>query len=872
MKRFTILLLLLILCLPACGGNDTEEKKGPGTLAIGEFRFSGSAASGQYAPQLFKLNRVIGDQFSQMSGWSVLEKEKIEYPSNNQMMTKIWDKIFDEKSPPPAPKITGADYIMIGEMDSFDVSFNDRSRLRDSGGERVIAAVGHRSWIVRSRVNMRIINTKTQTWLDNQVMMVEEIIPDTGNVESQVNTALQRIAQKIAANALLSISGNPQVAQVNPDSTVILNRGSQHGITSDMKFDLRRADRQVEDPQTGKKITTSGQRYGNLTITDVSLTSAVAKFTGSGSPQVGDHAKSAQQEIDPLTVAANQRNIRVAIGGFHSLGKARLSATLLPGLLEGLEASIANRLGKQAGMSVVEQDSTRIKRLLAQQMLTDLGKKRQPGLPMGTLSGVDYLVFGNLISLDIKKAHNPLKQMGVDLGDMMPYTGDMHAFLYLQDVNTGENVLSEEIRITKKFKSSEKGEEQFRILFEELGKEAAKRFLFGIRPLRVEWVGLDNVLFNHGADSGIQIGEKFEAFTAGENQIDPYTGAILQGMGARLVARLEVIGFSPQGWAMAKSIAGELPEKGLKLRTMQKIKTASPTATEATHASNFLMEGVAPSPQKTARKRLVIGGILFTPQVEKNLGDDLLKQTLSEANSALLEKFQNDGGFVVAEQNKDRLRTMLTQRYLSASGEPDMTDLMQGIKGADYVLYTRLTTAYLEEGKSEYSSTLDERIYDASSLHLQASIFLHDVSSGDLAMYKTVRLSQPWKRGKSSYVQWSSLFTKLMNDVLARSLQAMRPMAVSWVNDNMLGLNHGESAGLKIGDMVRLYEADGRGGLVSKVKIIDFGPTGLAEANIVGGGRVVVGMLAKLPTRFKGSAEEDSAKKKAAAQSRKLSW
>lgn len=568
MIRIIILLCSIFSLLTACD-QAPSSKKGPGTLAIGQFRFSGSAESGQYAPHLFKLNRVIGQEFAQISGWNVLEKEYLDQAENNKFLTKVWDKVFDENSTPPVPKVVGADYILIGEMDGFDVSINYGGAINQVGSEKVVATVGRRSWVVRSRVSMRIVDTKNQQWLDNQVLIFEEIVADEGSAESQINAAMALIGEKIASSALLSISGAPKVAQLDQDSTIIFNRGSQHGIVKGMIFDLCRVDNELKDPETGEMITVSGRRYTSAEIVEVSSSSSVAKYLGEILPEVGDTGKLAQKKVDPILAAAAQRNIRVAMGGFHSTGLAKVLSSRIPGLTDSLDATIGTRLGKQPGIRLVDQDASRIKQLLAQQMLTDLSKNRQPALPLGTLTGTDYLVFGNLVSLDISKLSSGLSQHEPELEDLMPTIGELHAFLYLQDVNTGENILGEEIKIKKRFKSSE---QEFRkrvnILFDALAVTASKRFLFGIRPLRVAWVGLDSVLLNHGADAEIKIGDIFEAFTAGENQIDPYTGAIMQGMGAQLVGRLEVTGFSPQGWATAKCIAGNLPEKGVQLRSL----------------------------------------------------------------------------------------------------------------------------------------------------------------------------------------------------------------------------------------------------------------------------------------------------------------
>lgn len=872
MLRLVLILFSLLISLSSC--SKEPEEAGPGTIGIGEFRFSGSAESGQYAPQLFKLNRVIGDQFAHVSGWSVLEKESLQYPEEPKLLDKIWAKIFDEQATAPVPKIVGAEYIIIGEMDSFDISYNEGVNVNTAGGEQVISAVGKRSWIVRSRVNMRIVDTKNQKWLDNQVLMVEEVVSDEGNVEHQINIVLERIAQQIVSNTLLSISGYPQVAGTNSDGSVILNRGSQHGIAKGMKFTARHAGTEVKNPENGKILKSLGRQYGTFEITDIQTDSAVAKFSGSDTPVAGDFATIYKPAADKQTKGKRQRNIRVAVGGFFPSQNVKALTDVSDDLILSLDKAIGTRLGRLAGISVVDQQAGKIKQMLAQQALTDLGKDKVPGLPMGTLSGVDYLVFGDLISIDIKKQHNPLKQMGVDMDAMLPYVGELRAFLYLQDVNTGVNVLSEEIRINHKFKSSEKGMKGVRLLFDKFSEQASQKFLFGIRPLRVEWVDLDGVLFNHGADSGIKVGDKFEAFTKGEQQIDPYTGATMQGMGVSLIARLEVTGFAPQGWARAKCIAGQITEKGAPLRPMPpqpaKLQPANQQTVPAT-IQQPTNQNQSLDAETSSKKKLVLGGIVYSPLVEKSLGRNLLNQIVAEAQSALTNKLHHNSEIVIVEQNNQKMKDMLKQRYLSSAGEPDLSDLMQGITGGDYILYTNLTSAYLDEGKTAYSKTLGENVQGRSTLYLQASINIHNVQTNQIAAYETIKMSKRWDNNKAQYVQWSEMFAELMDKVLSKTISTLNPTVISWVNGNMVGLNQGAANGIKLSDTMKIYHTDGTGGIIAQIEVTGFGPKGLAEARIVDGNMVSEGMLV-LPIGKTQLSKSPQGSQQVQAPTKKLAW
>ena len=105
------------------------------SIAIGDFKLSGSAESGQYAPHLVKLKRVIRDEFIKVSNWNISEKEGVEEPLQPS-------------------SFQGADYFLVGEMDGFDFSVNNRSKPSGETAGKLF----RRSWIVRTRVSMRLIS------------------------------------------------------------------------------------------------------------------------------------------------------------------------------------------------------------------------------------------------------------------------------------------------------------------------------------------------------------------------------------------------------------------------------------------------------------------------------------------------------------------------------------------------------------------------------------------------------------------------------------------------------------------------------------------------------------------------------------------
>jgi hypothetical protein len=74
-------------------------------------------------------------------------------------------------------------------------------------------------------------------------------------------------------------------------SDIIVNVGSNSGINVGDTLFIKRVERVIKDPVTGKPLRSIESTVGTLTITSVDPDSAVGKFSGSGAPKIGDHVK-----------------------------------------------------------------------------------------------------------------------------------------------------------------------------------------------------------------------------------------------------------------------------------------------------------------------------------------------------------------------------------------------------------------------------------------------------------------------------------------------------------------------------------------------------------------------------------------------------
>ena len=115
---------------------------------------------------------------------------------------------------------------------------------------------------------------------------------------AQVATGLDAKASLIpppaAAAALPPPPPPPPLDGVIADAStayIILNVGSKNGIKVGDSLNVVREGKVIKDPVTGKVLRTIETPIGTLSVTSVDPDSSVAKFTGTGKPQVGDHVK-----------------------------------------------------------------------------------------------------------------------------------------------------------------------------------------------------------------------------------------------------------------------------------------------------------------------------------------------------------------------------------------------------------------------------------------------------------------------------------------------------------------------------------------------------------------------------------------------------
>jgi curli biogenesis system outer membrane secretion channel CsgG len=102
-----------------------------------------------------------------------------------------------------------------------------------------------------------------------------------------VGEVAQQVNQQSGKLPTVTVTVEGLVADVD-GNTLVLNVGSKAGLKSGDRLLIKRIARTVKDPATGRVIREITESVGEVKVTEVDEDSAVAAFSGAGTPKVGD--------------------------------------------------------------------------------------------------------------------------------------------------------------------------------------------------------------------------------------------------------------------------------------------------------------------------------------------------------------------------------------------------------------------------------------------------------------------------------------------------------------------------------------------------------------------------------------------------------
>ena len=112
-----------------------------------------------------------------------------------------------------------------------------------------------------------------------------------------VNHAVASVAQQLDSRATQLPSRKVELDGLIADvsgSQLVLNIGSRAGVKVGDHLEVRRKQREITDPATGKVLRRIEEKVGDVVITEVDEQSSVGRYSGTGTAKVGDAVRGGQ--------------------------------------------------------------------------------------------------------------------------------------------------------------------------------------------------------------------------------------------------------------------------------------------------------------------------------------------------------------------------------------------------------------------------------------------------------------------------------------------------------------------------------------------------------------------------------------------------
>jgi len=322
--RLALVSLLLVSLAPATA----QQKK---RVAVFDFEY-GTVSSSVY--QIFGGNVDIGkgvadmivDRLVKGNTYSVIERKALDKILTEQNFSNS-DRA-DSSSAARLGRVLGVDAIIIGSITQFG-----RDDKQTSVGGGAFGGIGRKYGLggvsknqskAVVQISSRLVSTETAEILTvasgkgESTRSGASLLGAGGSAAAGAGGAYDMTTKNFAAT-ILGEAVNQAVTEITTQidqnagrvpakkfeidglvadatqNTLIVNVGSKVGIKVGDKLQIRRPNREVRDPASGKVLRRIEDTLGDITITEVDENSSVGTFSGKTPPKVGDRVVSPQQ-------------------------------------------------------------------------------------------------------------------------------------------------------------------------------------------------------------------------------------------------------------------------------------------------------------------------------------------------------------------------------------------------------------------------------------------------------------------------------------------------------------------------------------------------------------------------------------------------
>lgn len=675
MKKVLLVVLFILFMFNGCF--DEKEKKdvskvtSKNSIAIGKFQLKGNTTQSQYADLLSDFRSYIDDSFSKNSDFKTVNKERVdEILATNGLYEEIKIKKRGTKVSINAIKKykeANAQYVLLGEIRNFSLDKLRGSKINNG----TISTISKKQLVLDSYVSISLIHVATQEIVAKENLKIKKLIEDDSNSDTLISTALEILSDEIVSKLLLSISGDIKVISVQ-DNEVVINKGSQNGIKKDMLFDIY-SEEIIDTFKTQRKVSTVKIVRVDKKISFATLQNIIKL------PTSGNIAKLKEVKREEFV----KERIRIAIGETLIL-QDNIKET------KNLRNYISNELeylfSQNTNFVVTNNDASQTDKILAQQLLDELSKGREIGLPLGSLRGVDYLVFTTIDYVHYqgkKVTQEYIDSLDIKIRKVKNAKASISGFVYLIDVNTGNKIASVPLNIEHDFKDAKYASAMIKTLAKKFSFEATKKIFNKITPLRViKLISNQKVMLNSGKNIGLKLEDILNVYSKEERITDEYTGVDKTISGYK-IAKLKVVDFNASGEAIANVISGVINKTGNHVMLEEK------KSNKNISSSNDKLENKMIREKKDSKKYIIIKDTIFSSDIKKYKHKYISNKNISNKIREVINKSKI---FRILSRDKSQIKAIMEEKQIANSDISDdySKDSMR-LSLADFIVIPKIT-------------------------------------------------------------------------------------------------------------------------------------------------------------------------------------
>ena len=690
----------------------------------------------------------------------------------------------------------GADYIVLGNLEKLTKTTQQTAVPYSDSGRTV------QKNSTEARMNIRIIEVKSGIIAGAasiKTMVTETAF--TGGAPAGDEFSFFDHLGRLAAVKILDATFPARIASLQP---MVISRGLNDGAKAGDIYLIQREGKEIKD-DAGVSIGKVKSDIGRVEIvTPQETLSIVNPIAGQGFTkddlavldiQAGDAKMSNVPASAPVNLAGkptdNKQLPRLAVG----LIKSRSTARTGQGAEEHTPLftdTIISKLTQSKRFEMIDRQE--VDQLLNEQTAQALAENRDLPSAMGTLKGVDYLVYGNLANFNIEDQTTQLPNSSRVFKQKIGYAeGNMR----IVDARSGKIMESRTVSVKETLDAEGDCSRIISALANAYAEVVVLNLLNAIYPIKVAAVSGDCLAYvNRGTDGGLFAGETLDAFKPGKPVIDPDTGVQLGFEETNVIGQVVLSEVEDARSKGTHTRGCPLQPGDLLKRTAKNkgLRTAEGGKEEPASTGGSLPDGADKAGARSGKATLAVGLIRLN---QSAVTDGIDQGHMKRITDDFIVKLTNTNRFKVMErQEVDQVLDEKSFAAVTSGG--NIQDRLKQLVGADYLIHGEVSNLYTDTERKTIKALGEEQVRTFGIA--EGTVRIVDVHTGAIVAADKIRLNERIKQSGDATQALSSLMDRFTTESVAMILGRLYPIKVlGSTAEGTVYVNRGMDAGLKIG-------------------------------------------------------------------------